>query len=536
MKLVTVEKMKELEKLADSKGYSYQAMMQAAGNGLAEIICQQFNDLKDTYSVMGLVGPGNNGGDTLVALHALQKVGWKTRAYCLFRKETPDPLIEEYVLSGGQVETHDRTIQPVERDQHWIILDGLLGTGIKLPLKPQMEIVLNQIKDQYFSKNNIWIAVDCPSGIDCDTGEIPEAVIPADMTVCMAAVKQGLVQSKALGFVGKLVTVSIGLDEVLPGWNVDLVDVVDERYVSQIMPQRPVDGHKGTFGAVLVVGGMVSYTGAPLLAGKAAYATGAGLVELAVPEGLHSILAGQFPEAIWLLLPQLRGSIAPDAANVIRKNFQKVDSMLVGPGLGLDDAAKRFVNHLFVDTLRKTEQVGFLQSVGNLPDGVPSVFPRLIVDADGLKHLVEIPDWWQVIPPISVLTPHPGEMSLMTGLTVEEIQQDRVRITREYSKKWGQVVILKGAGTVIADPEGSAAIIPVATSSLAHAGTGDVLSGMVASFLGQGMSSYQAAIIAAWVHAQAGLLAAHRRGSPASVLAGDVINSIGQVLGKFWKP
>ncbi len=536
MKLVSVEQMRALEKKADELGHSYDAMMQLAGTGLAEVIQNRYSAQKSSHTVIGLVGPGNNGGDTLVALMSLAEQGWKTKAICFFRNKNPDTLVDEYIKLGGEVFRYKDNLQDWLSNPAEIVLDGLLGTGTVLPLRPKMELLMKEIQKILQKQNQIVVAVDCPSGVDCTTGEVPDVVLSANLTVCMATVKQGMLKPAALIHAGEIVVIPIGLEHVISGWEDHLVNVVDEQMITETLPDRPSDGHKGTFGTVLVVGGTFNYTGAPLLAGSAAYAIGAGLVKIAIPEGLHSVIAGQLPEAIWLLLPQIQGSIARQGVDLVQKNLTNVDCLLIGPGLGMDDAVRKFVKDLLANQRSTQEHMGFIQS-SDLRDGSESTpMPPLVIDADGLKNLVYIETWWKKLPGVCVLTPHPGEMSILTGLTIKDIQQNRCDIAVEFAKKWKHVVVLKGACTVVADPSGQAAIIPICTSALAHAGTGDVLAGMVAGLIAQGMDPYAGSVAAAWLHARAGQLAARQSGSTASVLARDVIQQIGPILGKFWKP
>jgi NAD(P)H-hydrate epimerase len=249
-----------------------------------------------------------------------------------------------------------------------------------------------------------------------------------------------------------------------------------------------------------------------LLAGEAAFRSGAGWVTLAVPEPLHAAIAGQFIEATWLLLPHNDGFISAQAVEEVRENLDKPTALLFGPGFGLQDSSLNFIVRLISG--------GF-----NLPP--------LVVDADGLKLLAKIPDWWDQLPARSILTPHPGEMSILTGLSKDEIQSSRIEIAERFAKDWSHVVVLKGAFTVIASPDGRTAIIPVATPALARAGTGDVLAGLIAGLRAQGMASFEAAAAAAWIHAQAGLHAADVLENTATVLAGDVLAAVVDVMAEF---
>jgi NAD(P)H-hydrate epimerase len=269
------------------------------------------------------------------------------------------------------------------------------------------------------------------------------------------------------------------------------------------------------------------------LAGKAAYRSGAGLVTLAVPMPLHNALAGSLPEATWVLLPHEMGVIASNAAGVIAKNLDRATAMLVGPGLGTEDTTREFFENLLkgkVATRKTSGRIGFVQAGPQDIEEYHSAMPPLVVDADGLNLLAKMENWAQLLPAKSVLTPHPGEMAGLTGLEKDAIQKDRLGTALKYAAEWGQVVVLKGAFTVIAAPDGQATIIPVATSALARAGTGDVLAGLIVGLRAQGLDAYEAAVAGAWIHAQAGIYAADRVGNPASVLAGDVLDSIADVL------
>jgi NAD(P)H-hydrate epimerase len=336
------------------------------------------------------------------------------------------------------------------------------------------------------------------------------------MTVSMAAAKRGLLSFPAYSYLGELRFVGIGLGEDGPypeSWEALTRFVVDQPWVQAALPRRPLDAHKGTFGTALIVAGSANYTGAALLAGGAAYRSGAGLVTLAIPESLHAPLAGQFPEATWLLLPEASGGIAENAAGMVLKNLDKVTSILVGPGFGLRETTRGFIAALLARQGKNS-------------------LPPVVMDADGLKLLSGIPDWASLLPSPAVLTPHPGEMAILTGLSTGAIQQSRVKVAEEYAQLWGHVVVLKGAFTVVAAPDGRTAIIPVASPALARAGTGDVLAGVITGLRAQGLDAFQSATAGAWIHAQAGLRAAKRIRSTAAVLAGDVLNGLIEVMGE----
>ncbi len=512
MKLVTVPQMRAIEKEANAKGVSYAQLMENAGRGLAEFI-HAFGGESGWESVTGIVGSGNNGGDTLVALAWLAEAGWRTHAYLVNRKTADDPLVARYLKSGGDLtqfssDSDFDSLRGFLEDSD-LLLDGLLGTGIKLPLKDDAALVLQSISLilSYLEVPPFVIAVDCPSGVDCDTGACADETLHADLTITMAALKQGLLKLPAFDYVGDLELVHIGLPAHLDSWDALTIDVADAAMVSSLMPERSPASHKGTFGTAFVVAGSTSYTGAALLAGKAAYKIGAGLVTMAVPDPLHTALAGHLPEATWVLLHHEHGFITEQACHQVSINLERATAVLIGPGMGDKHTTKLFIEHL----LSKLE--------------LPAVF-----DADGLRHLAGISGWNKKIKQPAVLTPHPGEMSAMTGLPREEIQSNRVEVAQKYAKEWRHVVVLKGAFTVVASPDGRTSIIPVATSALARAGTGDVLAGLIVGLRAQGVNAYESALAGAFIHAKAGLLAADLMGTTASVLASNVLDAVPDIL------
>jgi NAD(P)H-hydrate repair Nnr-like enzyme with NAD(P)H-hydrate dehydratase domain len=417
-------------------------------------------------------------------------------------------------------------------------LDGLLGTGIKLPLKEDISSVLEKslfiMADM--DERPYILAVDCPSGVDCETGDAALECIPADLTVTMAAVKGGLLKLPAFEFVGDLAVVDIGLPDDLTSFIELKTDVADHDLVAGLLPERKLDSHKGTFGTALIVAGSINYTGAALLAGTAAYRAGAGLVTMAVPEPLHGILAGQLPEATWILLPHHMGNISENAAEALTKSIDHATALLVGPGFGTEDKTKEFVENLLSgksNPKKQTSHIGFIHGESKDKQEISNELPPMVVDADGLKLLAKISDWHKKLPALTVLTPHPGEMAVLTNLSKDEIQNDREAIASKYAKEWGHVVVLKGAFTVVASPDGKMTIIPVASPALAHAGTGDVLAGLIVGLRAQGLDAYDAAVAGAYIHAQAGLLAAEDLGTTASVMASDVLDSVVDVMSEL---
>ena len=533
MLVVSVEQMRAMEREADARGVSYAEMMERAGRGVAALVDAEYGE-EESRQATALVGSGNNGGDALVALESLARAGWQAQAYLVRPRPENDALLERARSAGVEIaaasddpEYRILTAWLLATD---VLLDGVLGTGFQLPLREEIASVL-RVARQYADDLHV-IAIDCPSGVDCDSGEAAEEAVPAEVTLCMQAVKQGLLRYPAFELAGELRVVDLNLPEVLKAAGEVQLFMADGETAARYLPERPDTAHKGTFGTLLIAAGSTYYTGAALLAARGAYRIGTGLVRLAVPAPLHASLAGQFPEATWLLLPHEMGMIAESAADLVLKNLERVTALLIGPGLGNEATTAGFIEKLLTGapSSSKPASFGFLTAQVVKPSDGPVKLPPLVMDADGLRLMARLKNWPELLPPGSILTPHPGEMSALTGLTVEQIQSDRWETARTYARKWKTTVILKGALTVIADENGQACIIPVATSALAKAGSGDVLAGLVAGLLAQGRPAWEAAVAGAWIHAQAGLAAAQNLGSPAPVMASDVIEAVPGVL------
>jgi hydroxyethylthiazole kinase-like uncharacterized protein yjeF len=535
VKLFSVKEMKALEKEANDSGLTYEMMMENAGEGIAKEIVLAYSQLINK-NVVAIVGSGNNGGDALVALYHLLQNGWNTCAYVVSKRADDDMLITRLLKNDAQViqAEDDKNFKSLIKRLNTcsVLIDGVLGTGIKLPLKDNIADALRLVKTniETSSQKIHVVAVDCPSGVDCKTGEVAAETIPAEFTVTMGAIKTGLIKFPAANITGELRLTSIGQIENLNTYTSNQKTILTCDLVSNYLPDRPLNAHKGTFGTALIIAGSVNYTGAALLAGLAAYRSGAGLVTMAVPTPLHESISGQFPESTWILLPHEVGVISVDAARVIHQNIEHATAVLIGPGFGVEDTTREFLSKLFteVGTIKKGD-IGFIHIEGT-NTGENKIQKPIIMDADGLKLMSKISNWSDLLPSPAILTPHPGEMSVLTGISTDEIQENRLEIAAQYSKKWGHIVVLKGAFTIIADPGGQIAIVPIASPALARAGTGDVLAGLIVGFRAQGVDAFQAACAGAWIHANAGVLAAKRLGNTASVIARDVLNAISQII------
>jgi hydroxyethylthiazole kinase-like uncharacterized protein yjeF len=533
VKLVSVAEMKAIEAEADQRGISYAEMIDQAGKGLAETVHSKFGQEKPQI-ITGLVGRGNNGSDTLAALIDMSQMGWEVNAYLVRVRDGNDPFIRRFLDVGGKLIDQGNDLEYTVLDG-WlrvssVVMDGVLGTGVQLPLKDDIAEFLHHVRS--IADLPHVIAVDCPSGVDCDSGQAAVECIPAEVTVCMQAVKKGLLQFPAFGLCGKIEVVDLDLPIDLENWKRVTWEVVTAAWVKSHLPVRPLEGHKGTFGTAMVVAGSINYTGAALLASTAAYRIGAGLVRVAAPGPLHAALAGHIPEATWLILPHETGVIAASAAEIVKNNIENVDALLLGPGWGLEETTAEFISRLL--SRKKTQNRGYIGFQGTSRDQESMIsvdsMPSLIIDADGLKLLKRIPEWQKIIGQVAVLTPHPGEMAVLTGLPVSEIQRNRLEVASRFAREWGPIVVLKGAATIIASPDDRLSVVPIATTALSHAGTGDVLAGIITGLIAQKVPAFEAAVTGVWIHAQAGVLASARLGHPASVMASDVIDSISRVL------
>ena len=273
------------------------------------------------------------------------------------------------------------------------------------------------------------------------------------------------------------------------------VEVATAVSVQQHLPKRPLDGHKGTFGCVLIAGGSAHYWGAPYFSALAAFRAGAGLVALAVPQTIRPTLATQLPEAIFPPI-SAQNLLDKTSAETLLTSIEQQQALLIGPGL---DQAEAFFNSL----LTQSEQL-----------------PPLVIDADGLNLLADQENWPTKLPPNTILTPHPGEMARLINLSLPELLKlDRLKLAQEKAQAWGHIVLLKGANTVVAAPTGEATILPFANPMLAVGGSGDVLAGVIASLLAQGVTPYEAAVLGGYIHGATGLEVDGRFGLLASEIA-----------------
>jgi ADP-dependent NAD(P)H-hydrate dehydratase / NAD(P)H-hydrate epimerase len=537
MKLVTADQMRSLEQRANSEGNTYAMMMERAGKAVADAVIAH-RGAADQH-VLVLVGPGNNGGDGLVCARYLHDAGAIVSLYVWKRAEKADDsnwrmCIERKIQVTRTEQDADFSQLKRSLTQCEIVIDALLGTGVTRPiegtLKELLQIISKETKEESHGlapllprasapSRPFIVAVDLPSGLNPDTGEVDPATVNADLTVTFAFPKVGQLLFPGASSIGELVVADIGIPKEWPGEKDRAVESPQEVAVAPeiavLLPERAADSHKGTYGKTLICAGSKNYVGAVFLAGSAATRVGAGLVTLALARTIYPMIASALHETTFIVLPDEDGALGPEAANEVIGNLADYTALLVGCGFGRDQKTISFVQTLI-------EKVG-------------SSTPRrkLVIDADALFALAKTPNWWtRLAPNQCIVTPHPGEMATLTGLSSRQVQADRLGVARKYAALWEQVVVLKGAHTIVADPDGRATMLPFATPALATAGTGDVLAGAIVGMLTQGLGEYDAALVGGYVHGEAGEIAQREIGD-AGVVAGDLLPRLPRAISQI---
>lgn len=526
MKLVTTEEMLNLEQQAVRAGTSVETLMENAGLGLAQHIRKLMGTVKGRRIVV-LAGPGNNGGDGLVAARHLHDWDADVRVYLLAKRRDDDGNYMQLVKRELDMTDakDDPTFVTLERflSDAELVVDALLGTGRLRPIEANLAGILDRVRAARnrplttssggrgattLRQPPRLIAVDIPTGVDADTGAVDTHCVPADVTVTLGYSKIGLHTLPGSEYAGQVEVVDIGLPPVAT--DALKVELMTPESVARMLPLRPLNANKATFGRVLVVAGSENYTGAVHLAAAGAGRVGAGIVTIACPRSIQGMIAASTIEATYLPLPEKDGAIAEKAAPYILSLIRDFDVMLLGPGIGRQSGTMAFVRTLLF-ALK------------------PEMRLTVVLDADGLNILSGTPNWATQVNVPMVLTPHPGELRRLTGHEVSEIQERRLEIARVHAAEWKQTVVLKGAHTIVSSPDGRTAIAPFANPALATAGTGDVLSGAVAGFLAQRLSPYAASTCAAYVHGAAGERLRETLGD-AGVLAGDLLPELPRVI------
>ncbi|MDO8586303.1 MAG: NAD(P)H-hydrate dehydratase [Armatimonadota bacterium] len=501
MKIVTAEQMREIDKRA-AEEYDVPSLllMENAGLETCRAAISMLSDLLGN-SVLIVAGKGNNGGDGFAAARHLTDSGVAvTVALAADADEVKGDARAnlEIVFRMGI-----RCLQVADAADIRellascdLVIDALLGTGVKGPVTGIAADIINAINES----GNPVISIDLPSGVSADTGERAGPCVHATQTITLALPKIGLVTYPAAEHVGRLTVTDIGIPKALIDKSDLKLDLLTDEMIRERLPVRKADAHKGAFGHLGVFAGSVGMTGAASLTSEAAARVGAGMVTLGCPWSLNDILEVKLTEAMTVPLPETATrSISRDAVDAAASMLKRCNSVAIGPGLGRDPDTVRFV-HALLSTL-------------DLP---------AVIDADGLNALAEKPEVLKNLKSPAVITPHPGEMSRLIGTTSAAIQSDRLKAAAEAAARFGTVVVLKGARTVIAAPDGRAFISPTGNPGMASGGVGDVLTGAIGGFLAQGLSALDAAICGVYLHGLAGDLAAEDL-AEAGLIASDLL-------------
>ncbi len=477
-------------------------LMERAGLAVADRAQSMAQDT-GRRSALVLCGPGNNGGDGFVAARHLADRGLEVVAVLLARAADMkgDAATNLAALRGFPatlVEAPDGVPADLWARPWGVAIDALFGTGLARPL----EGVFAAAVDAFNALPCPRLAVDLPSGVDADAGRVPGVAVRADATVTFGTARVGHFVWPGAGFCGVVEVAAIGIPQAALA-TADGVDLLDAGWVRRAFPPRDRGAFKNIFGHVLVVGGLAGKAGAALLAARAALRCGAGLATIATERAVAARIEGRFPDLMIEPLVEVVGDwVKVDDATVTAALAGKT-ALIVGPGLG---------RHPGVDALLER----LLQSA--LP---------MVVDADALNGLAGRPDLHPG--PDSVLTPHPGEAGRLLGVPTAEIQADRIAAAKALASRLGAVVILKGAGTIVAAPDGRLAVNPAGGPALAVGGSGDVLSGITGALLGRGVPAFDAACAAAFLHGSAGDVAASGL-TEHGVLASDLIDLLPTTL------
>ena len=513
MKIVTSQQMRHIEERSQQAGVETHALMENAGLAVAERVRHQLGAVEG-IPVIVLVGPGNNGGDGLVMARHLHDWGARATAYLCHVRREDDPNLAILREKGVTIldATRDEALAELREALRSarIAVDAVLGTGRSRPIDGLLRNVLHELATAKERRPELSImALDLPTGLDADTGAVDPVCPTADETVALGYPKVGLYKFPGAEHTGHIEVVDIG---VPPGLDGDVrLELMTSTFARATLPARPLSAHKGTFGRALVVAGSASYVGAAYLASAAAARSGAGLVTLAIPRSLQIAVAAKAAEPTYIPLPESSPGVPSDDAHTpILENMPRYDSLLVGCGMGQAPVTQGMLKRLLFSE---------------------APLPPTVVDADGLNFLAgyQDPGWWNQMRPRAIVTPHPGEMARLTSVPIDSVETDRVGISIESAVKWDKVVVLKGAHTVVAFPSGQAMLSPFANPGMATAGTGDVLAGIIAGLLAQGLSLEDAAALGVYLHGLAGERLRDTQGET-GMLASDLLAALPQAI------
>lgn len=485
-------------------------LMELAGLGASKMLLDLMEGMPAAVTI--ICGRGNNGGDGLVVARHLLRAGVEVNVFIIGSEKdnySQDHLINRKIVEGMDVDIYfidDKDLDPLKAsiEDTSAIVDAILGTGLDRNIEGITDEIISIINE---SARPV-LAIDLPSGLNSDTGQIMGNAVQAAATATFGSIKPGLLCHPGTLIAGEIRLIDIGLPmpESLPEEMIDALPQLEiPRWwlatafdVSTKLPERAADSHKGTFGQILLVAGSNGMAGAAMMSARSSLRSGAGLAILATAKSLvHSLPA---EEIIYRPLTETAsGTIAKDALKELEHDMERAQVMVIGPGLSSNEETIDFIHEL----MKKVR--------------VPCV-----VDADGLNAIAENPKIMTETEGGFVFTPHPKELSRLMGKPTSEIQSDRIRSAQEASKRFGATIVLKGANTIVATPDDDVFIIPTGNNGMATAGSGDVLTGIIAGFLAQGMNTTWAAVAGAYIHGAAGDLAAAEFGEDGMV-AGDIL-------------
>lgn len=505
MNLLTAEEMQMLDSRAIKElGIPGVVLMENAGLQVLEIIYKILGNPKGKKITI-FSGKGNNGGDGFVVARHLINAGAevKTLLFADVPEVTGDAKINLNILQamGHKVYSvgNPNSVNIVKLALLYtdLVVDAIYGTGFKGEMPEHVGNIIELINE---SETTV-VSVDIPSGLEASTGKVRGVCVKASKTVTFGQAKLGLLIQDGPRYTGELIVADISIpDSLVKGLGVNRFLTTPE-VIRNILPFRPDDGHKGTFGKVLVIGGSAGMSGAAVLTGQGALKAGAGLVTIGVPDGLQLFVDAAVTETMTRALPETGdGSIALEALAAASDLMDKADVLAIGPGLSAQQETVDFVRKL-----------------------VAKLDKPAVVDADALNALAGFTEILRESKAPMVLTPHPGELARLLEMTTEEIQENRIETATLAAKEWDKVVVLKGYRTVIAAPDGTVYINPTGNAGMATGGSGDVLAGIIAGFLAQGMELMEAAVAGVYFHGAAGDLGKGQKGMLA-LTAGDLLD------------
>lgn len=507
MRVVTAAEMRELDRVAIEQ-YGIPGLVLMENAGLAVVrVARDLLGRAAGKKVAVIVGKGNNGGDGLVVARHLFNAGARVKVWLLAKLEevTGDAAVNLHIWRKMGQEVYPVIgREELESLRAWLaeadlVVDAIFGTGFKGAAREPAAGIIKAIN----AAGKPVIAVDVPSGLEADTGQVLGPCVQAAHTVTFALPKVGLVVEPGRSYAGRLHVADISIPSFILDPGPPGRYLVTREMVRQWLPPRPAWAHKGSCGRVLVVAGSRGMTGAACLAALGAARAGAGLVTLAVPKSVQGVVAAKLTEVVTAGLPETaEGTLARSALEGISALLERADVLAIGPGLS-----------------RHPETVALVKEL------LPSLRVPCVVDADGLNALEKDTEAWRSLFAPVIITPHEGEMARLLGTTPNEVRSQRLAVAERAAALLGVVVLLKGPATLVSSPQGTTYINTTGNPGMATGGSGDVLTGLIAGLVAQGMDVFYAAAAGAYLHGLAGDLVAEQRGRR-GLLAGDILEML----------